>query len=294
MTASPHPRFLGYKEAVRAEPEDLGSFDSMRNTLIATALCFSVGCTAAPLAPELRAPRPAPPGTAGARAHSGVEAPLHHVSTATLSDITPIPRINSFSGSVLKSKPVSFELGLQSGVWLGSGVPANDRMIPFALFARFPVSGDYWARFALQYSSGDFETPHEILDIAQDPNEADIDADMSAISILGWIERVYRTSDRSEWFWQAGPGVSFVDANDVDGPVDGGGTFDITTDAGTEILGSLGGGYRHHLGSWILEGNVRWDYHIADWEVEDRNTSTTGTVDDYKSWAFLLGLSYGF
>ena len=117
---------------------------------------------------------------------------------------------------------------------------------------------------------------------------------MSAFSILAWLERVYRTSERSEWFWQIGPGISFVDVDDVGGPVQGGGTFDIKTDAGTEILGSVGGGYRRHSGKWVTEIGARYDYHIADWELMDTVSSTSGSVDDYSTWAFLIGLSYGF
>jgi hypothetical protein len=192
------------------------------------------------------------------------------------------------------AQALSTEVGAHGGAWLGDGEPANDIPIPLSLFARHRLGGDWWARLGVEIASGDFETPHEIVGIMQDPNVSDIDATADYVSVMAWIEQVHALNPKNELFWQAGLGVSVVDVDDADGPVQGGGTFDIETDADTEFLGSLGAGYRRLFGEWAVELLARYDYHVADWELRDKVSGATGEVDDYSTWALLLGLGYSF
>jgi hypothetical protein len=184
-------------------------------------------------------------------------------------------------------------LGIRTGTWLGTGEPANDLPIPAALVARYRLREHWWLNLALESSAGDFEKPHEVLGIMQDPSVADIDADASYTSFLASLERSYREpGERHEFYWLVGAGLSSVDVDDAGGPVQGGGTFDVATDAGTEVLASLGGGYRRWWESWAGEALLRFDYHLADWAVSDSVSGALGSVDDYHTWALLFGLSY--
>lgn len=189
-----------------------------------------------------------------------------------------------------------WDLGYRGGVQLGDGEPSNDIPTPVGVFARYRLNEDWLLHGAIEHGAGDFETPHELLGIAQDPAEADIDADTTWTSVMLWAEREYTWPDsRNELFWLAGGGFSSVDADDASGPVAGGGTFNVESDVGTELLASVGGGYRRRLGeSWALEALVRYDYHLTDWEIRDTVSAVTGSVDDYNTWALLFGLSYRF
>jgi hypothetical protein len=93
---------------------------------------------------------------------------------------------------------------------------------------------------------------------------------------------------------QAGAGFSLVEVDDVQGALLGGGSFEIETDAGTEILGSIGVGYRRRIGRWRAELSARYDDHAADWELEDAPSGATGSVDDNATWAYLLGIGSSF
>jgi hypothetical protein len=186
------------------------------------------------------------------------------------------------------------EIGYHAGVWLGDGEPANDIPIPASLYGRYRLGEEWWVRLGLEFATGDFETPHEQLGLEQDPDEPDIDSSVNYATLLAWLERVWVWKEENEWFVQAGAGFSLVEVDDVQGPLLGGGSFDIETDPGTEILGSVGVGYRRHFGRWRAELLARYDYHAAEWELEDALSGATGNVDDYATWAFLLGIGYSF
>ncbi len=86
-----------------------------------------------------------------------------------------------------------------------------------------------------------------------------------------------------------------MDVDPVSGPLAGGGSYDITTDVGTEILACASGGLRVHLGSsWALEAALRLDQHFTDWTVTDQLSGTTGQVDDYLAKGGHLGISFRF
>ena len=110
-----------------------------------------------------------------------------------------------------------------------------------------------------------------------------------------WGERTFSgPGSRNEWFLSGGLGYATIDADAVSGALQGGGTFDIRTDAGDELVAFVGGGYRRHLGSrWALEGLIRYDHHFSDWDVVDLDTGATGSVDDYGMTVILLGVTFG-
>lgn len=186
----------------------------------------------------------------------------------------------------------SWELGPRLLVLNAGGEPANDLM-GAGVFGRYRVNDRWLVGFAVDSITGDYERPYEFVGISS-PEE--IDATIDAVVFSGWIEREYgRPDGRLGWFWTAGLGFTSPGTDDVTGPRTGGGTFDVTTDAGSEILASIGFGLRHRLGQrWGLSYSVRADQHFADWEITDRVSGQTGAIDDYTTYGLLLGLTYRF
>lgn len=109
-------------------------------------------------------------------------------------------------------------------------------------------------------------------------------------------ERRYASGNAgSSWFWNLGAGLNAIDMDDVSGPVQGGGTFDITTDAGTEFVILGHAGWIQQLGdSWQARYALALEQHLADWKVRDRNTANTASIDDYTVAGFRIGLTYQF
>ncbi len=80
------------------------------------------------------------------------------------------------------------------------------------------------------------------------------------------------------------------------GPTDAGGTFNIKTDVDTEtvLLGSIGYRYPFANSQWSLQGALRIEQHLADWEVFDRISGRVDDIDDYTVWGIHLGIERSF
>ncbi|HSK80863.1 MAG TPA: outer membrane beta-barrel protein [Thermoanaerobaculia bacterium] len=185
-----------------------------------------------------------------------------------------------------------WELGPRLLVLNAGGEPANDLM-GAGVFGRYRLNDRWLVGFAVDSITGDYERPYEFVGISS-PEE--VDSTIDAVIWSGWIEREYGRQDgRLRWFWTAGLGFTSPDTEDITGPAPGGGTFDITTDAGSEILASIGFGLRHGLGRrWGLEYGVQAAQHFADWKITDRVSGRTGSIDDYTVYRLHLGLTYRF
>jgi hypothetical protein len=214
--------------------------------------------------------------------------------------VTSAPRVASEFASKSAQPPAlapianTWELGVTGGTTLGDGEPAND-MPHYGAFARYRASDAWAARVALDYAEYDVEGPAEIVGITQDPAEGVIDATAESLALSLWLERTLRVEGSAhELFLGAGAGVATIDVSDVDGPVQGGGTFDVRTEADTEYIVSLALGYRWHLGEhWLLEALARQNHHFADWQLEDRVSGARGSIDDYSSTTLTLGVGFG-
>ncbi|MDD8042548.1 MAG: hypothetical protein PHG55_02670 [Verrucomicrobiota bacterium] len=67
--------------------------------------------------------------------------------------------------------------------------------------------------------------------------------------------------------------------------------FDINAEGGIETVPSCGFGIRYqHLG-WAVDGRLKFERHIADWDWEDQISGRYGEVGNYTAWAVWLGLS---
>ncbi len=182
-----------------------------------------------------------------------------------------------------------FDLGLRGNIGLGNGVPTND-IIGYGLFGHYRFNERWSIGFAVDYSPEfDFERTPDTLGFV---TEMAVDAKGTSTGFSTWIERVYgRSGGKNEWFWNAGLGLNSVDMKDISGPLVGGGDFNITTDAGSELMVMAGGGYRRWFGpGWGLEGALSLGRHSADWKVMDRVSGATRTIDDYSVNTIRLGI----
>lgn len=188
-----------------------------------------------------------------------------------------------------------FDLGVRGTVVTASGEPANDIM-SYGVFGRYRLSEKWLIGAAVDHAEFDFERPWRVLGLEQDPSVETIDAPTTMTSFVGWIEREIGGRERKlKPFWSIGVGIAVPEVDDVTGPLAGGGTFLIETDAGTEIVASLTAGLRYALGKrFAAELAIRVDQHFIDWEVRDRVSGRTGSPDDYLGIGAHLGLTYRF
>lgn len=188
-----------------------------------------------------------------------------------------------------------FDLGLRGSIMSADGEPAND--IPgYGVFGRFRI-GDRWAiGVSVDRTEYDFEQPARFLGLQQDPTLDPIDVVAEATVVGAWIQRNFGRPDaRFTTFLGAGLGFASVDVPDAVGPLAGGGTFDIRTEPGTEVIASLLGGFNWRFaGLLFLELAAKVDQHFADWEVTDRRSGRSARVDDYLAIGGYLALGVRF
>lgn len=195
----------------------------------------------------------------------------------------------------LQSPALAHDLGVRGIITAGDGEPAND--IPgFGLFGHWRL-GDRWSiGFAVDRTEYDFEEPAKLVGLSQDESLEPIDVIAEATVLSAWIERTWpRPSGRLDWFLGGGVGFASIDVPDATGPLEGGGTFDIETEADSEVVVSLLAGLHRRLGErWFLEFALRADQHFADWQLTDRVSGNRGAVDDYLALGGHLGFGFRF
>ncbi len=177
-----------------------------------------------------------------------------------------------------------------------SGKPTND-VLGIGLVGHYKFTDGWYLGVALDYSPEfDFEKTASRVGLKQDPNVADIDATGSLLQISAFAERRYPNDEGDiEYFWTLGAGISEVDMDDVSGPLEGGGRFDITTSTDTELVIAGSVGMQHRLSeNWSGRYAFSIDHHFADWKLRDRNTGNTGSIDDFGIYGIRLGASYHF
>jgi hypothetical protein len=186
-----------------------------------------------------------------------------------------------------------FDLGLRGIITAADGEPAND--IPgFGVFGHYRLNDRWSLGVAVDRTEYDFEEPARIVGLQQDPDLPPIDVVAEATVVSAWLQRDYGRG-RTTWFWGAGLGLASVDVPDAQGPLAGPGTFDIQTEADTEIIASLLAGVHRLLGDrWFLEFALRADQHFADWQLTDRVSGRTGAIDDYLALGGYLGIGFRF
>ncbi len=187
------------------------------------------------------------------------------------------------------------QYGLRANVLVGSGKPANDILGVGLIGFRYRDDGWLYGGSIDDYAY-DFERPASYVGLAQDPNVDVIDADGSNTVIAGFLGREYDAEDGGfRWFWTAGLGVGFADVDDVSGPTDSGGTFDLTFTVDTEIhvMGTLGTTYDFSP-KWSATLAGRLEHHFMGIEITDQVTGNTASIDSQTVMGAYLSLNYRF
>lgn len=187
------------------------------------------------------------------------------------------------------------DIGLRANVLLGDGVPAND-ILGAGVIGRYRLNNGWFVGAGIDGYKYDFERPASILGIAQDPNVDVIDAKADSTVLFGSFGRLYNETDRGfDWFWSLGLGFASPSVDDVSGPTDTGGTFDLTFDVGNEIhlMGTLGTSY-NFSSKWSTSFSARVEHHLMDVTITDRVTGETGTIDSQTVTGAYLSLNYRF
>lgn len=193
------------------------------------------------------------------------------------------------------SETGDLSIGAHANIVGGRGEPSND-VLGIGIIANYTLNEKWFMDIELILSEADFERPWQTLGLVQDPNEKTIDAVYTSTALLFHFgQNIAMDSPTLGAYWTAGIGFNSVDVDDVSGPLDGGGTFNITTDAGTETLLGMKLGIRQALGEkWSANYALRYDYHLADWKVTDTISNTTTNIDNYSTYGILLGVSRKF
>lgn len=196
------------------------------------------------------------------------------------------------SGGFLANTQDKLKIGARAGIYLADGEPAND-MIFYGVYGSYLFAPNWYLGVGADFLEFDFEQPYKMLKINSDLVN---DASASNTIISAWIEREYG-QDSQAWkpFALAGIGFGITDVDDVQGDVPGGGTYDITTDGGTEVIPFIGAGLRNRFNkSFEAEFAVRAQYHIGGWDVKDRISGLKASVDDYFAYGAYAGLIFRF
>lgn len=181
------------------------------------------------------------------------------------------------------------DFGFRGNVELGNGKPAND-MLGFGLYTHYKFNDGLLLGVGIDSIGYDFEGVAGTVGITQDLSVKTIDATTKVTNITAWLEQ-----RGPSWYYRAGLGLGLVDVSNKGGLVEGGGTFNITTDAGTEILLLAGVGHRYPFSqNWTLDTYAGLVHHLADWKIRDTVSGSTGTVSDYTDSSFHIGLDYSF
>lgn len=194
-----------------------------------------------------------------------------------------------------QSDESKFEVGFRANVLLGDGVPSND-ILGLGVISRYRLSDGWFIGAGLDLYEYDFERPWRIVGLEQDPAADVIDASADSTVFSGSLGRLYNETDHGfDWFWTLGLGYSSANVDDVSGPTDTGGTFDLTFDVGNEIhlMASVGTSY-NFSSTWSTTFAARVEHHFMDVLITDRVSGNTAKVDSQSPKGAYLSLNYRF
>lgn len=201
-----------------------------------------------------------------------------------------------FCTSAAFSEEGDMSIGTHANIVLTYGTPSND--VPgVGLILTYQLKDAWFVDIEYIQSEADYERPWQTLGIQQDESTVStVDAVYSSSVLMVHMgKNIKGGSANYDWYWSAGLGFNSVSVDDAQGPVLGGGNFNITTDAGTETLIGFKVGMKYHLSNnWDMHYALRLDHHIADWTVTDTVSSATGKIDDYALHGFLIGVERNF
>jgi len=188
-----------------------------------------------------------------------------------------------------------FDVGLRGNVLLGDGTPAND-ILGAGVMARYRLNNGWFIGAGIDSYTFDYERPWKILGLRQDPNIATIDASADNTVFSGSFGRLYNETNHGfDWFWTMGVGFASPNVDDLGGPTDTGGAFDITFDVGNEIhlMATLGTSYNFSE-SWSTSFSARIEHHFMDVLITDNVSGNTTKLDSQSPIGAFFSLHYRF
>ena len=186
-----------------------------------------------------------------------------------------------------------WEVGATFNPFVGTGTPTND-MIGAGIVVKRAISDKAKVAFGFDMFSGfDFERPAETLGIQQATGIKAIDATGDKTSFSLWYEGALSETIERGFYWKAGASLGLVDVGTASGATASGGTFNISTDAGTEFAVLAGIGYSASL-TENLNFNASFDVqeNFADWTLTDSVSGASGSVGNYLTYGLRIGFNY--
>ena len=191
--------------------------------------------------------------------------------------------------------PLRFEIGARAGLLVGDGKPANDIGVT-GLNLRWRLGEQWSVQFGVQRHTFDAERPASWLGLDQDPDVETIDAKAKATAVSVGLRRDHGAAgSRWGWFWNLDLGAAKTKVPTVNGPLEGGGTFEIRTRAKREWVVGAGAGVRYQFSpGWAGEFGLQAEHHQANWRVTDAVSGRSGKVGAYQAGGLWLGLAAAF
>lgn len=173
----------------------------------------------------------------------------------------------------------------------GDGEPAHD--IPRnGIQGRYRIKKDLYITAIVDYTKFDFETPYDLLGIG---SVDEVDSKVSGYIFGIGAEKEFKFKNQLKPYMAGGIAAAFIDADDITGRSPGGGSYNITTDTGTEFIPFLNAGIRWLFWRTLsLDIGARFEYHLADWKVKDRISGRSTNIDDYFQYGGYIGITIGF
>ena len=190
----------------------------------------------------------------------------------------------------------NMSFGIYANIVGGGGNPSND-VLGLGFIGSYQLKSTWFIDVEYINSEADFERPWKVLGLVQDEITSEtVDAVYTSDKIMIHARQNIKSNSAAfDWYWSVGIGFNSLNFDDTAGPLEGGGIFNIITSSSTETIMGIKGGIKTHLSdNWDLNFSLRYDYHLADWDVIDTVTNTSGKIDNYSLYGALIGVERRF
>lgn len=199
------------------------------------------------------------------------------------------------AGNACAQSSAGFEVSAGAGISISDGTPAND-IEDTALKLRWRLGEQWSLQLGLQRLAFDAERPAALLGLRQDPTINAIDAKATATVVSLGVRRDHLwAGSKWNWFWSLDLGTASPKVPTVSGPLEGGGTFNVSTKAKREWLVSAGAGLRYNFDkTWSVESALHADHHQASWRLTDSVSGRSAKIGAYQAVGLSLAVSARF
>jgi len=189
------------------------------------------------------------------------------------------------------AEPAKLEFGLRANVELADGTPAND-ILGYGAYGRYHLNPKWGIGYAIDKADYDFENPAKKLSLISTDIKI-IDAKTSSTMISAWAERNFiDILGKSILHTNFGIGINYIDVENATGTIQGGGTYDISTNVDTDIVLLVGVGIQTPLGNdWVFDSNLGFRQHFGNWSLQDVESSANTTINGFSSWILQIGIT---